>query len=127
MSLALIVAECEDEMICDMAETYHVLDWRALRPSLAATLAIGLPESSRVMRKLRGDGMGLDTMLHAAILDQLRISNWLQTKDGLEGKNRPRSVLDALTGKPKKREVRYMDPTEFEARRQAIMGEDNGG
>ncbi len=126
MFLALIVAECEDEMVCDFAETYHVLDWRALRPSLAATLARGLSESSRVMRKLRGDGLSLDAMLHAAILDQLRISNWFQTKDGIEGKNRPRSVLDALTGKPK-REIKYMSPEEFEARRNAIIGADNGG
>ena len=32
----------EDELVCDFAETYHILDLRALPVPLAATLAWGL-------------------------------------------------------------------------------------
>lgn len=113
-----MVAECEDELVCDFAETYHVLNWRALRPILAATLAGGLSESSRVMRKLRGDGVSLDTMLRAAILDQLRIANWHRTKDGMAGKNVPKSVLSALMGKTptkSKKMKGFASPEDFEA------------
>ena len=34
-----MAALAPDELVCDMAETYHVLDWRALGLPLAATLA----------------------------------------------------------------------------------------
>ena len=42
-----MAALAPDELVCDMAETYHVLDWRALGLPLAATLAGGLRETSR--------------------------------------------------------------------------------
>lgn len=118
-----MVAECEDELICDFAETYHVLNWRALRPILAATLACGLDEGSRVLRKLRGDGVSLEPMLLAAILDQLRIANWYQTKDGVAGRNAPKSVLSALQGptpKKAKKTKGFASPEEFEAWRAAF-------
>ena len=39
MTLALLAGRCEDELICDMAETYHVLNWRELPLKTAAILA----------------------------------------------------------------------------------------
>ena len=36
-----MAARFPDELTCDMAETYHALDWRALGLPLAATLAMG--------------------------------------------------------------------------------------
>ena len=36
-----MAALAPDELVCDMAENYHVLDWRALGLPLAATLAGG--------------------------------------------------------------------------------------
>ena len=42
MILAHMAAQYPEELTCDMAETYHVLDWRALGLPLAATLAAGL-------------------------------------------------------------------------------------
>ena len=40
MDLALLVSRCEDELICDMAETYHVLNWRELPLKTAAIAAL---------------------------------------------------------------------------------------
>ena len=42
-----MAAQYPEELTCDMAETYHVLDWRALGLPLAATLAAGMRETSR--------------------------------------------------------------------------------
>ena len=47
-----------DELICDFAEYYNVLDWRALPLPLAAVLAAGLPEGSRSVRRLAGELRG---------------------------------------------------------------------
>lgn len=44
-----MLGECREELICDLAETYHILDMWALPVSLLATLASGLREDSRVM------------------------------------------------------------------------------
>lgn len=83
-------------MVCDFAETYHILNWRVLKPSLAAALAFGLPDNSRTKRKLSGSDIGLDTMLLAAIADRLTILAWQNTEDGHKGRNKPKSILDDL-------------------------------
>ena len=45
--LAAMAARDEDALVCDMAETYHIFDYRALPLFLAARLACGLREDSR--------------------------------------------------------------------------------
>jgi len=42
----------EDELICDMAEIYHIYDYRAMKARYIATLTLGLPPRSRVMSRL---------------------------------------------------------------------------
>ncbi len=54
MTLAVMLSEDEGLFICDMAETYHVLDYRALPVPLLATLASGLRENSRIKMKIAG-------------------------------------------------------------------------
>lgn len=54
MSLAGMLALDEDALICDLAETYQVLDMWALPVSLLATLASGLREDSRIKMELNG-------------------------------------------------------------------------
>lgn len=126
----MMVAACEDELICDMAETYHVFNWRELPLRLAATLAIGLDAESRVRRKLAGDEMRLDTMLRAAILDQLQILRWYQTEDGQKGQNPPEMMVDMLRGRTKRNKARrvtaFARAEDFEARRRKIIGGHNG-
>lgn len=92
----------EDSFICDMAETYGVFDWRALPLRLAATLAAGLPGSSRSMRKLAGTEYSTDTLLLASAVDNLAMLVWLNSSDGAKGHNRPQSILEALIGKGEK-------------------------
>ena len=86
----------EDALICDMAERYHVLDYKALPLRLLATLAVGLPDDSRSKRRLTGDKAGLELTLLAGIFDKLSLLLWAQTKDGAKNRNRPEMVLSHL-------------------------------
>lgn len=43
----------EDALICDLAETYHVLDYRALPLKTAAALASGLRADARIFEVLK--------------------------------------------------------------------------
>ena len=53
----------ESALICDFAETYHILDYRALPLKLAAVLACGLRDDSRIKMKLAGMKLNPETML----------------------------------------------------------------
>ena len=125
----------EDDLLCDMAETYGVLEPRALPPRTLATLAAGLGDSSRIRRRMASVSAGTDTQLLAAIVDQLALLRW-QLSCGRE-EERPVSVLAQLCGdlQPDKAPrgnglLRGFDsPTDFEAARQQILmgGEEQDG
>lgn len=91
------MATDEDALICDFAETYHVYDYRQLKPSYAATLAAGLREGSRIRTVLGGIPTPLPLYLQMAELDALNLIAWLNSSDGADGKNRPKSLLKAFT------------------------------
>ena len=112
----------EDALICDFAETYHVFDYRSLPPKLAATLAAGLDESSRIKRAITGRNMSVDTMLRAVIADRLGVLIWLKTKDGQKGRNRPDSFVDLLNGDRENETEGFDSPEAFEAERKRIIG-----
>lgn len=76
-----MAALAPDELVCDMAETYHVLDWRALGLPLAATLAGGLRETSRTCMALNHAPITTDTLLLGAMADSLQLLVWSKTKD----------------------------------------------
>ena len=65
----------------------------------AAILCKGLPEESRIMMKLSGSKASCNTLLTAAIYDQLNLIRWLHTDDASKGKNRPASLVAEITGK----------------------------
>lgn len=112
-----MLATDEDAVICDFAETYHVLDPGALDLQLAATLAAGLAPHSRIMRKLAGTKAEDPLLLAALATDQLALIRWLQTKDGVDGKNQPKSVLAMLTSDARPAEpagITFSSPAEFE-------------
>ena len=100
MFLAGIVPKYETELICDFAETYHILDWRTLPLNTAAALSVGLRENSRVKMKIAGVEAGQDTLLLAAIVDRLSLLWWAKTKDAEPGRNKPKSIFEQLTRRP---------------------------
>lgn len=70
---------------------------------LLAVLAYGLPDDSRVKRKISGQTVSSEMLLLSIIADRLGIMVWFQTEDGQKGINRPPSILDILetAGQPK--------------------------
>lgn len=82
-----------------MAETYSIYDWRTLPLLTAATLAQGLPPTSRVARKLAGAKCtNMGEILLAIAADRLGHLIWMISDDGRSGNNHPPSLLEMLTG-----------------------------
>lgn len=87
-----------DALVCDLAETYGIFDLRALPASLLATLAVGLRDDSRIKLQLAGARASQMEMLIAAAVDRLSMLLWMQTEDGRNGVNRPKSLVEILIG-----------------------------
>ena len=94
-----MIAEDEDALICDFAETYRIYDYRQLPPTRAAVFALGLRDNSRIKMKLSGQRVMLDTILLAGISDRLSTLVWWKTKDGQKGINKPAMLAETLAGK----------------------------
>ena len=117
-----MIASDEDALICDFAQTYHVLDWRALPLRLAATLAAGLPESSRSVMKLSGQKAPVEMQLQAVTADTLNVLEWrMRSCKGAV----PKSILGAILGEESGQasDLQSFDsPEEFEAAMRAVEG-----
>ena len=123
MLLAHAVAVDEDALVCDLCETYHVTDSKALPLRTAAALFVGLSSNSRIMRKLSGRLVDDQTALLAIIADRLGLLFWAQTKDGQRGRNRPKSVYNAMIGRGEQQQKArgYSSAEAFEAARNQIL------
>lgn len=97
-----MIREDEDALICDLAETYQIYDYRRLPTSVVAVFAVGLRDDSRIKMKLSNQRVPVNTLLLAGIVDRLSILVYAQTKDGQKGINRPTMILDSLVSKENK-------------------------
>lgn len=116
----------EPALICDLAETYQIYDYRRLPPTMVAVFSCGLGPESRIKMKLSGQKVPLDTLLMAGINDRLSLLLWAKTKDGQKGKNRPESLVDALTGEKQVKTdeiVSFDSGEEFEKSRAKLLVE----
>ena len=113
----------EESLICDLAETYQIYDYKRLPLQLVAVFSCGLRGNSRIKMKLSQQTASIETMLLAGISDKLGILLWAQTKDGQKGKNRPISILEKVLNLPKKmkEEVAFASGEEFESTRNALL------
>lgn len=112
----------EDALICDLAETYGIYDYRRLPAYQVAVFSAGLRDDSRIKLLMSEQKVSFDTLLLAGVLDRLSILTWFNTKDGQRGQNRPISVIDTLTGEVKERKEMIFDSGEdFEKMRQKIL------
>jgi hypothetical protein len=102
----------EDELICDFVEEYHVFDIYSLDCGMAATLAAGLRQDSRVKSKMAGLKAPMSTVLLAAAVDRLSLLIW---KD-------PKKIVDSLIESAEDESVVGFDSIEdFEAYRKTIV------
>lgn len=107
MALAGILSAARDELICDMAETYHVFDFTALPVRTLAALVFGLGHNSRVWAKLNGYEAKWSDIVLAMIADRLLLLCWFQTEDGHKGENRPEMLAPQLLGMSDQSEKKF--------------------
>lgn len=116
-----MLAADRDALICDLAETYGVFDYKALPLPLLATLASGLRDDSRIKMCLTGASQPVDTLLLGAAVDYLALLIWQRSTDARSGRNRPASVLSTLCGETEPETTAYYTAEEFEAARERIL------
>lgn len=126
-----MIALDEDALICDLAETYQIYDYKQLPLNQVAVFAYGLRDDSRIKQVMSNQIVPLETTLLASIVDRLSLSLWLQTKDGQKGVNRPKSIVDQLTKQDKEeRDERdylvFESGEDFENYRKALLAKTGG-
>ena len=128
MTLASMINFDEDALICDLAETYQIYDYRSLPVKLVATLSAGLRDDSRIKMSAAGIPAKNDTLLLAVIADKIEAIRYGFSEDASKGVNQPNSLLAALCGekpehKSKSGVMSFATPEEFEAALARIRGE----
>ncbi len=118
-----MIATDRAALVCDLAETYGIYDMRALPVSTLAVLAAGLRENSRIKMKLSGMKVDRDTLLMGMMADNLNFLAWTKTKAAQTGRDRPKSVLQALLNVEKRPEAQsYGSGDEFSSAWERLTG-----
>lgn len=121
----------EEALICDLAETYQIYDYKQLPLSKVAVFSCGLREDSRIKMKMSNQTVSFETLLLAGISDKLSVLLWTKTKDAEKGKNLPKMIMDGLL--PYKKEMSPADTSifdsseDFERRRNELIKQFDGG
>lgn len=121
----------EEALICDLAETYQIYDYKQLPLSKVAVFSCGLREYSRIKMKMSNQTVSFETLLLAGISDKLSVLLWTKTKDAEKGKNLPKMIMDGLL--PYKKEMSTADTSifdsseDFERRRNELIKQFDGG
>lgn len=110
-------------MICDLAETYHVFNYRELPVKLLATLVVGLRANSRTKMAINGMKVPMETLLMASIYDRLNCWIWMNTKDGRKKKNPPKSLAEMLSSEKEKTNESFDSGEAFDEAYRRIIGE----
>lgn len=123
MILAGMIAEDENALMCDLAETYHIYDYRQLPLLKVAVFACGLRDDSRIKMKLSGQMVPLDTLLLAGVVDRLSLLVWMQSKDGQKGIKRPALLAPTLASNEQSKTefIAFSSGKEFEEMRENII------
>lgn len=111
----------KNEVICDLAEIYGILDYRRVPVQTLGALVVGLGQNTRTGKKLSGLVGSTEEILLAQIFDALNLLLWSFSEDGQKGRNRPKQVSDALLGQDEKKEAAYRTAEDFEKAREKIL------
>lgn len=114
----------EDALICDLAETYGIFDYRQFPADQVVVFAFGLRDDSRIKLAMTNSKVPFETFLLAGVLDRLSALVWFKTTDGQKGINKPLMVAEELIGKTKAKESKEMifdSGEDFEEYRQQIL------
>ena len=91
-----MIAFDEDALMCDLAQTYQIYDYRQLSPKMVAAFSVGLEDKSRIKMKLSGLKVPMDTLLLAQITDAINTLVWMNSKDCRNNSKRPKSLVEAI-------------------------------
>lgn len=111
-----------DAWLCDLAETYHILDITGLSILTLATLSFGLREDSRIKMLLSDSNVQVDKLMMAMMIDRLSLIWWAKTKDGSKGINPPNMLVDKLMGTKNDEVNRFSSIEEFKSEWNRIAG-----
>lgn len=123
-----MVVTDEAALICDFAETYHILSYRTLPLKTAAILAVGLREDSRIKLEISGQKWPMNTIIAGLIAD--RLGNLIYGMNGgsTSGMKKPRSIVEMLLEQESGEGVMAFDsPEDFEKKRQEILSKVQNG
>lgn len=112
----------ENALICDLAETYQLYDYRSLPVFTVAALSAGLRDNSRIMTIMRGGALTSNEYILAMVYDLLAMrftdgKAKVHLYDELYGSIKPRQ-------EPKKKMRSYDSPEDFEQARRKAIGMD---
>lgn len=119
----------EDALLCDLAETYQIYDFKQLPLSKVAVFSYGLRDDSRIKMRMNEQNVTLDNLLLAGINDALNLLVWFKTKDGQKGNNKPELITSKLVGiaeKTSDNEV-FVSGQDFEETRLKLIENIGGG
>lgn len=114
----------EDALICDFAETYQIYDYKALPPHLAAVLAAGLREDSRIKLKAHKQRLTNAEFLIAVVADRLGVLLAWLNGDKMPELLSEKAFEDRKKRMSKDKEVlKFKGPAEFEQARKKFIKE----
>lgn len=118
----------ESALICDLAETYNIYDYKSLPVLKVATFSVGLRENSRIKLKLNNSPVSLETLLLSMAVDRLSLLLWTKSKDAEKGQGRPKSFTNVILGiqNSNNETIAYDSSEEFEKARLRIIEEAGG-
>lgn len=118
-----MISANQDALICDLAETYGIYDYRTLPATKLAAFAVGLRDNSRIKMHLSGSKLLPSDMLLAAMVDRLSLLLWMLSAEGKTGENRPKSILSILLGEETEKDVvSFKSGNDFDAAWNRIAG-----
>lgn len=112
-------------MICDLAETYQILNYKGLPVRLLATLVSGLRADSRIVQELTGVKDTNKTLLLAQMVDGINTLAWVV---GGDKDHRPKSVYELLVEKEEaEKPAGFASGAAYEQARAKMIEEINNG
>lgn len=106
--------EAEDEMVCDLAETYNILDFERLPVERVAVFVYGLRDTARIWQKLGHNNF--DREIQVLIYDKLAWLAWSRSRAAEEGGAAPEPLYNKIYGKQKnnpEEAVKFDSPQDF--------------
>lgn len=124
-----MINEDEDALICDLAETYGIYDYRSLPARTVATLAVGLRNDSRIKLHLSGEPLTFDQLMMVKIYDLLNWLAWTKTKKATKGQGMPERLEDKIRKKmlEKSDVVQFESGEDFKKARDKLLKRINNG